>query len=299
MEKILTPHSKYATAYIDDVSVYSMTWKEHLRHMDDVLQTILRSGFKLRLSKCKFAQRQIKLLGQIVGNGTRQLDPEKVRAVLEIKPPTSKKEIQQFIGILSYYRIFIPNMSELSYCLTELTKGKKNKDLKLNDEQLKAFEDLKKALATAAVLTTPVFDGKTPFVIQADSSAHSVGACLQCLAQGQPDGSERPIAFASSKLTPAQRNWSTIEREGYAVIFALRKFETYLIGAPIYIYTDHNPLQYIVDCSPKSARLIRWALSLQKFNIISVQHKRGVDNGNVDGLSRLLTKNNDAEEIVN
>ena len=68
MEKILTPHSKYATAYIDDVSVYSMTWKEHLRHMDDVLQTILRSGFKLRLSKCKFAQRQIKLLGQIVGN---------------------------------------------------------------------------------------------------------------------------------------------------------------------------------------------------------------------------------------
>ena len=78
MEKILTPHSKYATAYIDDISVYSMTWKEHLRHMDDVLQTILRSGFKLRLSKCKFAQRQIKLLGQIVGNGTRQLDPEKV-----------------------------------------------------------------------------------------------------------------------------------------------------------------------------------------------------------------------------
>ena len=68
MEKILTPHSKYATAYIDDVSVYSMTWKEHLQHMYDVLQTILRSGFKLRLSECKFAQRQIKLLGQIVGN---------------------------------------------------------------------------------------------------------------------------------------------------------------------------------------------------------------------------------------
>ena len=250
IEKILAPHSKYATAYIDDVSVYSMTWKEHLRHMDDVLQTILRLGFKLRLSKCKFAQRKIKLLGQIVGKRTRQLDPEKVRAVLEIKPPTTKKEIQQFIGILSYYRIFIPNMSELSYCLTELTKGKKNKDLKLNDEQLKAFEDLKKALATAAVLTTPVFDGKTPFVIQADLSAHSVEACL---AQEQPDGTERPIAFASSKLTATQRNWSTIEREGYAVIFALRKFETYLIGAPIFIYTDHNPLQYIVDCSPKSA----------------------------------------------
>ena len=141
--------------------------------------------------------------------------------------------------------------------LIQLTNWKKNNDLKLNDEHLQAFKDLKKALAMAAVLMTPVFDGKTPFVIQADSSAHSVGACLT---QGQPDGSKRLIAFTSSKLTPTQRNWSTIEREGYAVIFALRKFETYLIGAPIFIYTDHNPLQCIVDCSPKSARLIRWVL---------------------------------------
>ena len=83
--------------------------------------------------------------------------------------------------------------------------------------------DLEKALARAAVLTTPVFDGKMLFMIQPDSSAHSV---VVCLAQEQPDGTERPIAFASLKLTPTQRNWSTIEREryNYTVIFALRKF---------------------------------------------------------------------------
>ena len=188
---------------------------------------------------------------------------------MEIKPPTTKKEIQQFIGILSYYRIFISDMPELSQSLTELTKGGKNEDLMLNDENLMAFEDLKKALARTDVLTTPVFDEKMPFTIQADSSAHSVGACL---AHEHPDGTERPIAFALFKLTPTQRNWSTIEREGYnyTVIFALRKFEIYVIGVSILIYTDHNPLQNVVGCSSKLARLIRWALRLQKFNIFTI-----------------------------
>ena len=161
------------------------------------------------------------------------------------------------------------DMPELSQSFTELTKEGKNKDLILNNEHLKAFEDWKKALARTDVLTTTVIDGKMPFMIQADSSAHSVGACL---AHDQPDGTERPRAIASFKLTPTHRNWSTIEREGYnyTVIFALRKFEIYVIGVSILIYTDHNPLQNVVVCSSKLARLIRWALRLQKFNIFTI-----------------------------
>ena len=157
-----------------------------------------------------------------------------------------------------------------------LQKEGRNKKKKLNDEHLKAFEDLGKALAIAAVFATPVFDGKMPFVIQADSSAHSVEVCL---AQEQPDGTERPIAFASLKLIPTQRNWSTVEREGYnyTVGFALQKFEIYVIGVPILIYTDHNPSQNGVGCCPKLARLIRWALSLQKFNIIVTIIDRKID----------------------
>ena len=77
MEKVLKEHSKFATAYIDDVSVYSMTWPEHLQHLDNILETIKSAGFKLRLSKCKFAQSQMKLLGQIVGNNERKVDPRK------------------------------------------------------------------------------------------------------------------------------------------------------------------------------------------------------------------------------
>ena len=105
---------------------------------------------------------------------------------------------------------------------------------------------MEKALARAAVLTTPVFDGKMPFMIQADSSAHNVGAGL---AQEQPDGTKRPIAVASLKMTPTQRNWSTIEREGYnyTVIFALQKFEIYVIGVPILIYERFQRIIHFVS----------------------------------------------------
>ena len=180
----------------------------------------------------------------------------------------------------------MPELSRRALCLTELSKGKRANNLKLNEEQIRAFEDLKQALSTAPVLASPRFDGTTPFLLQCDASGDAVAACL---AQTQTDGTEKPIAYASSKLTETQKKWSTIEREGYAVIFALRRFESYLIAAPVVIISDHNPLRYIVECSPKSARLTRWALSLQKFQVLRLEYKKGPDNSNVDALSRLMT----------
>jgi len=204
---------------------------------------------------------------------------------MALKAPTTKREVQQFIGMLSFYRSFIPNMSEKIMHLTELTKGRRSKVLKLNKDQLEEFENLKTELCNITSLHTPVFDGITPFIVETDTSSHSVAAAL---AQSQPDGREFPIAFASAKLTESQRNWSTIEREGYALIFALRKFECYLIGSPVIIITDHNPLSYICDSSPKSARLVRWSMSLQKFDVMAIKHRKRVDNVNCDSLSRLM-----------
>ena len=285
MERILEAHKQYAAAYIDDVTIFSSTWSEHMQHVDGVLTAISASGIKLRLRKCHFAHQELKILGHIVGNGVRKPDPDKVRAVMALKAPTTKKEVQQFIGMLSFYRSFIPNMSEKTMHLTELTKGRRSKVLKLNKDQLEEFENLKTELCNITSLHTPVFDGVTPFIVETDASSHSVAAAL---AQSQPDGREFPIAFASAKLTESQRNWSTIEREGYAVIFALRKFECYLIGSPVIIITDHNPLSYICDSSPKSARLVRWSMSLQKFDVMAIKHRKGVDNVNCDSLSRLM-----------
>src|SRR5271155_4660013 len=98
-------------------------------------------------------------------------------------------------------------------------------------------------------------------------------------------GVDRPIAFASSKISDVQTRWSTIEKETHAVIFALRKFDVLVFGRRIALYTDHNPLQYLVSCAPKSAKLSRWALSLSRYDI-SVKHIAGKDNVAADCLSR-------------
>ena len=97
---------------------------------------------------------------------------------------------------------------------------------------------------------------------------------------------ERPVAYASQKLTPTQRAWSTIEREAYAAIWALKRFETWLFGAQITVISDHNPLTYIVECTPKSAKLTRWALALQEFDLV-FKYRKGTQHVIPDCLSRM------------
>ena len=130
-------------------------------------------------------------------------------------------------------------------------------------------------------LYTPNFD--RPFQLYTDASAEAVGACL---AQNDSDGKENPIAFFSKKLTPTQRRWSTIEREAYAVLEALRKFDTWVFGSKIEIISDHNPLTFLTQGMPQGAKLARWALALQRYNM-TISYRKGSRHGNADALSRI------------
>jgi len=115
-----------------------------------------------------------------------------------------------------------------------------------------------------------------------DAGSVTVGCCLIQWA----DNHEKPIAFASCKLNPTQMAWSTIEREAYAVVFALRKFRNFIFGVKVTIFSDHNPLMYLRECAPKSAKLTRWALGLQDFDL-SWEFRPGSKNQAADCLSRL------------
>jgi hypothetical protein len=128
--------------------------------------------------------------------------------------------------------------------------------------------------------------------LRTDASGVAVGACLNQLAiedaiVDEKGTGERPIAFCSQKLTPTQCAWSVIEREAYAVIFALKKFHHLVFGAPIIVYSDHSPLSYIKECAPKSAKLMRWALALQEYNL-SFRYVKAVNNASADCLSRIV-----------
>ncbi len=279
MNLILKTHKDYACSYIDDASVFSVTWDDHLGHLDRVLHSIEQAGLTLRLSKCAFAQPQIKFLGHVVGSGEIKVLPEKLEALKAIQPPTSKKLVRSVLGMFGFFRNFIPNFAAIATPLTEMIKGRASKTFVLNEKQKAAFENLKAELCSDRVLTPP--DYTKPFKIYKDSSEYAVGACLI----QEHDGKEKPIAFASNKLTDIQRRWSVIEKESYAVIFALRKFDKHVFGSQIDLYTDHNTLRYLVLTAPNSAKLTRWALALQRYNI-TVHHYAGKLNRVADYLSR-------------
>lgn len=144
-----------------------------------------------------------------------------------------------------------------------------------------AFNAAKGKLAEAPQLAAP--DLMREFVLTTDASEFAVGACLS---QENGEGREQPIAFLSKKLTPTETRWATIEREAFAIVWALSKLETWLFGAKIKVVTDHNPLKYLTLTSPSSARLTRWSLALQRYEI-TISHIKGSMNQCADALSRL------------
>ena len=181
----------------------------------------------------------------------------------------------------SYFRSYLSDFADTARPLTDLTRKNVPNDIPWRIEHQQAFERLKQQLCDAVELHTVEY-GK-PFGLFVDASGTAVGCCLF---QWSPEGDERPIAFASSKLTTTQQAWATIEREAYAVVFALKRFRHFIFGVEITVYSDHNPLTYLNECAPKSAKLTRWALGLQEFSLV-FKFKHGRLNQVPDYLSRL------------
>ena len=283
MNKILEPNRDFANAFIDDVAVHSADWESHLEHLDSTLKRIKDSGLTLRILKCKFAQNKVKYLGHVIGGNSHTPDPEKLQAVNNLIFPKTKRQMKSLIGLVSYYRMYIPNLAEIVKCLTDMTKKSHPINLHPEERELEAFRVVKEKLISAPILKCPDFS--KVFTIQADASDTAIASCLV----QEFDGEEHPIAFASAKLTASQVNWSTVEKEAYAIIHALKKFDSFIYGKPIQVVTDHNPLCYITEAAPDNPKLTRWKLGLQRYNIVSITHRKGSDNGNCDALSRLLT----------
>lgn len=281
MNTLLAKQRAYATAYLDDIAIFSPSWEEHMRHVDIILGLLRGTKLKASVEKCQVPQGHIKYLGHIVGSGTHGPDPEKLAAIRGLAQPKTKKELRSLLGLCGYYREYVKNYAEVAAPLTSLTKRGVPNSIPWSDESERAFQQLKECLCTAAALNTP--DPHQHYWLFTDASEVGAGACL---AQMEEKGREKPIAFASHRFTPTQTRWSTIEREAFAIIWALKKFDYWVFGAEVNIVSDHNPLSYLTTCTPHGAKLSRWALALQRYNVV-VTHRKGSDNANADALSRL------------
>lgn len=265
--------------YLDDLLLVSESFDGHIELLVRVANILRDAGLTVNIAKCRLCMREVRYLGFVIGDGVMKPDPEKVRAIRDIRPPRTVRELRRFLGLAGWYRRFVEGFADISSPLTDLTS--KTKKFEWNPEAQKSFEILKEKLTSAPVLITPNFS--KPFVIQCDASTYGVGGVL---AQEDEEGIERPIAYFSHKLNRAQRNYSITELECLAAILSIQKFREYVEGHPFKVITDHASLQWLMRQNDLNGRLARWSLKLQGFDF-SIQHRKGSLNTVPDTLSRL------------
>ena len=221
------------------------------------------------------------ILGHIVSSKGIEVDKSKVKLIASLPTPKSvKDDVRSFLGHAGFYKRFIKDFSVISKPLCNLLT--KDNVFEWTEHCEEAFVKLKNLLTSAPVIQPP--DWSLPFEIMCDASDYAVGAVL-----GQrKDKKPYVIYYASKTLNSAQMNYTTTEKELLAVVFACEKFRSYLVGSPVVVFSDHAALKYLLSKKDSKARLVRWILLLQEFDI-TIKDKKGTENVVADHLSRLTT----------
>ena len=266
--------------YIDDILVASESPEQHLKDLEEVFKTLSANGLVLQRSKCVLGVPELEFLGYKVNSTGITPLPDRVVAIRATTPPTTIKELQRFLGMVGYYRRFIPKAAAHLYHLFEALKGKP-KTLTWTPECQLSFEATKEALANASLLFHPRAGAQLALTTDASNSA--VGGVLE---QRGPDGWE-PLAFYSSKLKPNEQMWPPYDRELLGAFKGIRHFKEMIEGRAFTLYTDHQSL--IPSLSKKTdshtARQI-YQLSCIAEYTTDIRYVQGKANLVADALSR-------------
>ena len=230
------------------------------------------------------------VLGHVISNRGIKVDKVKIELISKLSSPTSVKVVRQFLRHVGFYRRFIKDFSKIEKPLYKLlekvTKFFWDEDCRMS------FKELKSHLTTTPIIRAP--NWKLPFEVMCDASDLDVGAVLRQREYGKP----YVVYYASKTLNEARRNYTTIEKELLAVVYALYIFRAYLVGSNIIIFTDYPALKYLLTKQDAKYRLIRWVLMLQEFKF-QIKNKKGIDNVVADHLSRLTIAHNTHSPPIN
>ena len=266
-------------SYIDDVLVFTKTWSEHVHSVQQVLTRLREVGLTIKPKKCFIGFDKLDYIGHEIGQGQMWLQSDNVEKIQKAPRPTTKKTLRSFIGLINYYRNYVPNFASIAEPLTNLTRKKQPNILVWSDAQEEAFSKLKQILLDKPVLQLPNFN--KGFILQTDASDVGLGAALL----QEHNDLLLPIAYASRKLLPREKAYSVIEKECLAVVWAVQKFHVYLYGTEFILQTDHQPLVCMGHKRMNNDRLMRWSLLLQPYRM-HIQAIPGSQNVFADYLSR-------------
>uniref|UniRef100_A0A2S2ND60 RNA-directed DNA polymerase n=1 Tax=Schizaphis graminum TaxID=13262 RepID=A0A2S2ND60_SCHGA len=291
MENILTG-LKNIQVYLDDIIISGKSVDDCKNKVWLVLGRLQEYRVKINFDKCQFFRSSVIFLGhKIDKHGVHPTD-DKMDTILNAPQPKDTSQLKSFLGLINYYRGYIPMSSTILSSLYNLTK--KNVKWVWSDECESAF---KKAsiLKESQLLVT--YNPDLPLILTCDSSSYGVGAVLSHII----DKEEKPIMFASSTLSAAEKNYSQIDREALAIIFGIKKFHKYLFGRKFILVSDHLPLKSLFNQNKNipvhaSSRLQRWAIILSGYDY-EFQYRKGSNINNADALSRLPIEGNIDEEL--
>ena len=312
MENILRDlRDEIVIPYLDDLIVFSKSFDEHIVHVRTVLQRLREHGIKLKAKKCDLFKREVRFLGRKVSGDGYQMDDSNIKAITSLLDETPKTvgDVRKVLGLLSYYRRSIPSFAKTAKPLYELLTGTDNmaQASKINNSkgQLKSNvhvnwtnrhqESLKEIitlLTNSPLLAFP--DPEEPYILHTDASQDGLGAVLY----QKQKGKNRVIAYASRTLSPAEKKYNL--HSGKLEFLALKwaitdQFRDYLYYAPSFkVYTDNNPLTYVMSSARLNATGIRWVGELADYRF-TVHYRPGKSNGDADGLSRMPQ---DLDQIV-
>lgn len=292
----------FVIVFVDDILIFSENPDIHIEHVRAVLERLAKHKLFINPDKCEWMVDEIDFLGYRLRAGENAVEVmiqnNKVAAIKDWPVPTTISELRSFLGAANFSRAFVKDFSSIARPLTEATAGKhtsKSARITWGETEQRAFEQLKHALTTAPSLAVP--DESKPFVLHTDASDFGIGASLS---QWNEDKQALQVCgYMSAKLKGAELNWTTHDKEMYALVRAIENWTMHFVQArhPIKVYTDNKALQDMLNGDMDiSGRRARWTNVLTRFDL-DPHRIEGAKNILADGLSRRPDLNGGREEV--
>ncbi|KAE8183808.1 hypothetical protein CF335_g8212 [Tilletia laevis] len=283
-----------AIAYLDDVLIFSATYEDHLRDVDNVLSALGNAGLTVAPKKCAFGFTSLKLLGYRAHALGIMVDEERTRAVRDFPIPRTAKETLRFYAMASWYRKFIQDFAKRAKPLHEAIH---EEPFRWGKDQQRAFNDIKVALSSTPILRRPSFE--KPFILDVDDSSIGFGAAL---IQTDANNQEHPVIYISRQTKDTETRYSATDLELQAIVWAISKLSHFIDGSVLTIRSNHQALTWLwnLKTAAPSQRLQRLALSLAPLrDKIRIEYRKGSHNNVADALSRApIPEPDDTSQII-